>query len=122
MIAFAVGIWFAPIRFISQGVGSGSVGPGSFCSFSVYFSSKFERVSFWSCSFNDNSAESQFMERVKTSDKIISSNAERILVEYDSPVHEYCSYWNDVDRVLSICSTSLRHVNEFERQFIVRNN
>src|SRR5580765_1212339 len=112
IFTFAVGFSLAPIRFIGEEVGSGSVGPGSFCSFSVYSSTQLERTSSWSCSFEDDSSRNQFIDRIKAEGKMISTSEERMLVECDSPEHGYCSHWIDQRRVIFSCSKSLRHITE----------
>jgi hypothetical protein len=121
ILTFAVGFLFAPIRFISLGVGSGSVGPESHCSFSLYYSTHFEQVSSWSCSFDSSISQNQFINRIKADGSLVSSNAKGMLLEHDVPEHGYCSYWIDQNGTRSICSRSLRHVTALERQFIVLN-
>jgi hypothetical protein len=119
---FFVGFWWAPLRFSNQGVGHGAVGTGSHCSFSIYSSTQLQQVSFWFCSFDDRFGRDQFMNRLKTAEKPISSSRDRILIEYDSPEHGYCAYRIDTHGVLIICSASFNHLNEFEQQFTARKN
>ena len=120
--AFFVGLWWAPLRFSNQGVGHGTVGSGSQCSIVVYRSTLFGQVSTWSCSFEDLAARDKYIARVKTDGKIISSSPERIFIQYDWPVRGYCAHRINTGAVLNICSTSFRHVYEFEHQFVMPEN
>jgi len=117
---FSVGFVWAPLRFINEGVGSAFAGSGSFCSFGMYSSTQFERVESWSCSFEDYATEQQYLTEVKSQGKVISDDNEQILVQISAPESGYCSNRINEDIVASVCSKSLRHVVEFERQYLKR--
>jgi hypothetical protein len=122
ILTFALGFGLAPLRFINEAVGHGSVGVDSSCSFSIYSSTYFERVAAWSCSFEGESQARQFMNERKANGKTISDDSKRVLVEYDDPEHGFCSHWIDQGQILIICSSSLNHVTKFEQQFVVQKN
>ena len=122
LVTFLVGVAVAPTRFTSRGVGSGTAGNGSFCSIGLYSSTWFERVGFWSCSFdNEVLAEEQF-NKCKAESAVISAEETRILTEHNFPeVHYYCLSLLDNRSVLQICAESQSLIREFERQKVNTN-
>lgn len=112
-----LGFGVAPIRFIREGVGSGTVGGESFCSYSVYSSTQFGRVSSWSCGFEDSLNAEKYFKAVESKSEIISTGVNQILVKNKTVEANYfCRMYVEKNLVLDICSDSLKHLTEFEKQ------
>ena len=117
VITFLFAFYFAPIRFSREGVGSGTVGAGSFCSFSIYSSSHFSNLTYWTCTFEDEGSAEAYFETVKSKQHIQSAETKHILVKYDNEFGTYyCSTRLDEDSVDDVCSPSVDVITEFETQ------
>lgn len=117
-LTFSVAFLSTPIGFVNEGVGSGTLeGSDSFCSFSVHRSTYFESVTFWSCVFDEDSRASEYFDSIAFKNVPISRGKSHYVIKYDE-IH--CSTELRGRNMLIVCSPSLRHVIEFERQFIRR--
>jgi hypothetical protein len=111
----------APIRFVSTGVGNGLTWDlKNPCSFSTYSSTYFEKLSYWGCSFeNKDRAREYFRATIAKYDPILVEES-RTVVRFPTPDDRtgYCVFKLDGRFRREVCSLSLEHVLEFERQFL----
>jgi hypothetical protein len=120
VFTFIVGFWAAPIRFVSTGSGSGALtGGNNFCAISDYSSTYFEELSRWSCTFDTESQALDYFESLPRSNTIIRQTDSYLLLLIQNPTDGYyCSIRRDGRFITNICSHSLKHVTQFERQFM----
>ena len=121
LIAFSMGFWLSPIRFISEGVGSGALtrDGNNFCSFSVHSSTHFERLSAWSCTFDEAVDARDYFKSLGSNNIIVSSSDSHMVVKLEEDSGDcFCSLRIDDRFILNNCSHSLDHITEYERQFL----
>lgn len=68
---FAIAVYVALVRFIEEGVGSGTAGAGSFCSIAFYSTSQMSRLSYWTCTFNDEPGAKARFENIKSEQTLV---------------------------------------------------
>ena len=122
LLAFSLGFWLAPIRFTSEGVGSGALtrDGNNFCSFSVHSSTHFERLSSWSCTFDEEADAHDYFESLIRNNITISNSDSHIVVKSEEDSGDYfCSSRIEGRFILNNCSHSLDHITEYERQFFL---
>ena len=127
--AFSGGFYISPIRFIDGGAGSGATRDGAdWCSFSDYSSNHFVKVHTSSCDYKtaekakeniikkvDDAAEIvEFVKEVELQD---GRNIHRAVTVLNfNGLQYFCLNRADENWVNNVCSTSLRHVKEFEQK------
>ena len=119
VITFMIGFWVAPIRFTSIVTGSGALtGGNNSCRFSIYSSDYFEELSRWSCAFESESLALEYFESLSPANRIILENDSYLLFQIAEPRGDfYCSSRHDGRIIINICSHSIKHILEYERQF-----
>lgn len=117
---FAIAVYIAPVRFIEEGVGSGTAGAGSFCSFAVYSTSHMSRLSYWTCTFDDEQVAKAHFENIRSKQNLVAAGSHRLLVKYDNEFATYyCSTRLYEDLVSEVCSPSIHSISAFEEQTLI---
>ena len=121
VFTFIVGLWTAPIRFTPVGSGSGALTGGhNECRISNYSSDYFEMLSRWSCSFDTESQAIDYFELAARSNAIILQTNSYVLGRIDDLGGDHLYYLTRRDGrfVTNLTSHSLKHIVEYERQFL----
>ena len=129
LMTFIMGVVISPIRFKETGIGCGRMPGGGGFSVTSYSSSYFVRL--WSSSAGYSSAEKaneafqtqakdaiEVIEQTPKFDKAGQRVGERALAIFSNQEGDeriVCVFWTDKRLVCSICSPSLMHVLDFEK-------
>lgn len=129
LVTFSAGFYLSPIRFISSGAGHGATTDGRYeCRFSVHVSNHFVSLSFSSCNFESPEKAREILWRKANEASGTVTPASDFKLQHGSEIQRavyalrykdfrlYCMTRADGKWVDDICSTSLRHVLEFEQQ------
>lgn len=129
LLTFFASFYISPIRFNNLGIGHGATTDGSdWCSFSYYISNQFVKVYSDSCDYqttekaieNVDKAVDKAVDIIEPLKKIELRNGRKIqraiIVLQENNLRYFCILRADGNWRNNICSTSLRHVLEFEQQ------
>lgn len=121
VLTFSAAFLVAPIRFVATGVGGGVTADlQTPCSFSTYSSTYFEKLSDWGCSFDDEDRAKEYFKATIEKYHPIFVEENRAVVSFPAPYGGtgYCLYKRYGRFRSEVCSLSLGHILEFERQFL----
>ncbi len=118
VFTFFVGFLISPIRFVKDGVGSGMISGHEFpCSVAAFSSTHLQQVVHWSCSFENERLAADHFSVTTEKYAIISKSNTRFVVSFSAnELTGYCVLRLDGSRRNDICSSSLKHILEFEKQ------
>jgi hypothetical protein len=124
LAAFFIGFFASPIRFSAFADGSGMRG-----GFTAYSSTYFVKLNLGRQPYDTaEEADAAFNEQVEHysklvwNQKVLEAEENRALISFETEWFGlgYCVLRKEKTRVYTICSVSLGHVLEFERQFLPR--
>lgn len=124
LVAFFIGFFASPIRFSAFASGSGMRG-----GFTAYSSTYFVKLAVGRQPYETAlEADAAFKEQVELlsefvwHQKILESSADRAVISFETEHfgRGFCVLRKEKTRVYDICSVSLGHAVEFERQYLPR--
>ena len=120
LVAFSIGFIASPIRFSEFAMGSGMRG-----GYTAYSSTYFKKVGFGYQPYETiEEADEAFGEQVKLfseyvwNQKVLETGETRAIISFEAEYSGlgFCVLRKEKTYVYTICSTSLGHVREFEKQ------